>query len=44
MTAYAVNGIDGCSTRGERWIGGRVAWDLGGFDAIGNAITTGSVG
>jgi len=42
--AYAGNGIDGCSTRGERRTGGRVAWDLDGSNAIGNAIETGSVG
>ena len=44
MTAYAGNGIDGCSTRVERRAGGRVAWDLDGFDATGDAIAIGSVG
>ena len=44
MTTYAGHGIDRCSTRGKRRTGGRVAWDLGGFNAIGNAIATGSVG
>ena len=43
MAAYAGNGIDGCSTRGERRTDGRVAWDLDGFDATGDAIATGSL-
>ena len=46
MTAYAGNGIDGCSRRVERRTGGRVTWDLDDFDATGDAtgdaIATGS--
>jgi hypothetical protein len=44
MAAYAGNGIDGCATRVARRTGGRVAWDLDGFDESGDAIATESFG